>query len=131
MSKQFTPAEVAEIERRRNFLGCGRQLSDEQLLQIKDPCPEDYPRKNKAVRKGPSTLFNARDNEGKTPAHHAAENGHADSLRVIHNGGGDLSEVDDAGCMPSHYAVCPLDFLYQAHLLARAWNRALQRLFMT
>ena len=50
-------------------------------------------------------LFNAKDNEGKTPAHHAAENGHADSLRVVHNGGGNLSAVDETGCCPSHYAV--------------------------
>jgi ankyrin repeat protein len=50
-------------------------------------------------------LFNTRDNEGKTPAHHAAENGHADSLRIVHNGGGNLSAQDDAGCTPAHYSA--------------------------
>ena len=34
-----------------------------------------------------------------------AENGHADSLRVVHNGGGDLSVVDSQGCSPCHYAA--------------------------
>jgi len=84
-----------------------------------------------------SALFNTKDNEGKTPAHHAvgcaadsaraqtgaarpfvgsywfvwreaggqAENGHADSLRVVHNGGGNLSVVDALGCSPCHYAA--------------------------
>mmetsp|Transcript_34262 Transcript_34262/g.86620 ORF Transcript_34262/g.86620 Transcript_34262/m.86620 type:complete len:120 (+) Transcript_34262:22-381(+) len=55
--------------------------------------------------KSAAALFNTTDNEGKTPAHHAAENGHADSLRIVlHNGGGNLSAQDEAGCTPAHYA---------------------------
>mmetsp|Transcript_44372 Transcript_44372/g.71335 ORF Transcript_44372/g.71335 Transcript_44372/m.71335 type:complete len:121 (-) Transcript_44372:73-435(-) len=60
-------------------------------------------RQNKAS--GASVLFNTKDNDGKTPAHHAAENGHADSLRVVHNGEGNLSAVDESGCTPCHYAA--------------------------
>lgn len=35
------------------------------------------------MRGSAAALFNTKDNEGKTPAHHAAENGHADSLRIV------------------------------------------------
>ena len=57
------------------------------------------------MRGSAALLFNTKDNEGKTPAHHAAENGHADSLRIVHNGGGNLSAQDDSGCTPAHYSA--------------------------
>lgn len=70
-----------------------------------DACPTDV-FACQAPRRGNATaLCNTKDQEGKTAAHAAAANGHADSLRVVHNGGGDLSCADDEGCVPAHYAA--------------------------
>jgi ankyrin repeat protein len=58
-------------------------------------------------RPGNSThvLFNTKDKDGKTPAHAASENGHADTLRVVHKGGCSFSATDEVGCTPAHYAA--------------------------
>lgn len=50
-------------------------------------------------------LFNTRDKDGKTPAHAASENGHADTLRVVIKGGCSIHVTDEVGCTPAHYAA--------------------------
>ena len=46
-------------------------------------------------------LFNTRDKDGKTPAHAASENGHADTLRVVIKGGCSIHVTDEVGCSPA------------------------------
>lgn len=81
MSKtHYTSTEKAEITRRRRVLGGMAILSDKQMLEIADPDPDNLHAASRAKREGrekkergggSSVLFNTKDNEGKTPAHHA------------------------------------------------------------
>src|SRR3990167_7451697 len=43
--------------------------------------------------------------DGWAPMHYAAENGHAESIRVLHELGADVNEADELSRMPMHYAA--------------------------
>ena len=96
----FSAAEQAEIERRRRVLKCGRQLSDEQILTIMDPGPEETGKhetgpaetdKDKDERRQTRTKTEAdKDEKSWTPLMWAAKGGHAPVVQTLLAGGADI-----------------------------------------
>lgn len=48
---------------------------------------------------------NARDDQGATPLHFAADRGHADIAGVLIAAGADVNAADEDGATPLHYAA--------------------------
>ena len=49
--------------------------------------------------------LNCVDDQGRTPAHHAAMAGGLEALKVLAHNDIDVNSRDTAGCVPAHYAA--------------------------